>query len=74
MNRISQGKITKLTASGSSKIKANITDTSGIVITDAVIPERLRPLENLSIGISVAVAVFDDNTALMLSRLDGLYS
>ncbi len=74
MSLVDQGKITKLTTSGTDNIKANVADSTGIVAIDAIVPERLRPEGRLSVGTAVAFVVFDDNTALILSRCDGTYS
>lgn len=74
MALVNQGKITKLTASGTNNIKANVADAAGIVTIDAVVPERLQPEGRLSVGTAVAYVVFDDNTSLILSRCDGTYS
>lgn len=74
MAGIIQGKITKLTASGGVNVKATVKDTSNMVLTDVIIPARLQTLTYLEINTGVCCAVFDDNTALILSRLDGKYS
>lgn len=74
MAGIIQGKITKLKESGGVNVKATVMDTSSMVTMDVVIPERLQTLTYLEINTDVCCAVFDDNTALMLSRLDGKYS
>ena len=74
MAGIIQGKITKLKESGGVNVKATVMDTSSMVTMDVAIPERLQTLTYLDINTGVCCAVFDDNTALMLSRLDGKYS
>ena len=74
MATIKQGSITSLTESGNKNIKANISDVSGQVSIDTVIPERLRTKNILKVGTGVAYVVFDDNTSLLLGRLDGIES
>ncbi len=67
MTEIKKGQVTNLNNG-----KANISESSGMVTTEAVIPDRLA--EHISIGTEVAFVAFDDNSALILSRIDGLYS
>lgn len=74
MATIKQGSITSLTESGNKNIKANISDIKGQVSIDTVIPERLRTKNILKVGTGVAYVVFDDNTSLLLGRLDGIES
>ena len=74
MATIKQGSITSLTESGNKNIKASIRDVSGQVSIDTVIPERLRTKNILKVGTGVAFVVFDDNTSLLLGRLDGIES
>ena len=74
MAEIIQGMITKLTASGGVNVKASVKDTSSMVTVDVIIPERLQTLTYLDINTDVCCVIFNDNTALMLSRLDGKYS
>ena len=74
MATIKQGSITSLTESGNKNIKANISDIKGQVSVDTVIPERLRTKNILKVGTGVAFVVFDDNTSLLLGRLDGIES
>ena len=74
MATIKQGSITSLTESGNKNIKASISDVSGEVSIDTVIPERLRTKNILKVGTGVAYVVFDDNTSLLLGRLDGIES
>ena len=74
MATIKQGSITSLTESGNKNIKASIRDVSGQVSIDTVIPERLRTKNILKVGTGVAYVVFDDNTSLLLGRLDGIES
>ena len=74
MATIKQGSITSLTESGNKNIKASISDVSGQVSIDTVIPERLRTKNILKVGTGVAFVVFDDNTSLLLGRLDGIES
>ena len=74
MATIKQGSITSLTESGNKNIKANISDIKGQVSIDTVIPERLRTKNILKVGTGVAFVVFDDNTSLLLGRLDGIES
>lgn len=71
MATIKQGTITSLTTSGQKNIKANVTDVNGIVMVNAVIPEHLRTINVLNVGVGVAIGVFDDNTSLIIGRLDG---
>ena len=74
MATIKQGTITSLTESGNKNIKASISDIKGQVSIDTVIPERLRTKNILKVGTGVAYVVFDDNTSLLLGRLDGIES
>ena len=74
MATIKQGSITSLTESGNKNIKASIRDIKGQVSIDTVIPERLRTKNILKVGTGVAYVVFDDNTSLLLGRLDGIES
>lgn len=74
MATIKQGLITSLTESGNKNIKASISDIKGQVSIDTVIPERLRTKNILKVGTGVAYVVFDDNTSLLLGRLDGIES
>lgn len=74
MTELTQGRITKLTQSGTQNVKANITDEVGMVTINAVVPERLRESGKLTIGTAVIFATFDDNSSVIFSRCDGAYS
>ncbi len=72
MTKITQGVITSLTTVGLYNISASVADVAGLVSTNTVIPEHLRAINILTVGKKVAYMVFDDNTSLIIGRLDGV--
>lgn len=69
MNTIHKGAITKISGT-----KATVATDEDIVIADAVIPSSLRTEGRLSIGTQVALILFEDNSACILTRTDGEYA
>lgn len=69
MNKIYKGAITKISGT-----KATVATDEDIVIADAVIPSSLRTEGRLETGTKVVLALFEDNSACILTRADGEYA
>lgn len=52
------------------EITANISLPTGMVITGAAIPKSLLSEESINVGEEVAVVLFDDNTAIILTKVN----